>query len=160
MASSQIVKSVSLTPHTAMIVDDVLPSGKFSAFVRECLEQYENHKKPETGSCLTPHRNDLNITRCNPVGSARKCLYCWPNGSPTAEDWKEYRRRPLVGHSGYILSPNPRYADHEWIDTKAKENNPHKIDFRDYDRKMKEQAKKKEKTPKLGLIRRFIRFIY
>jgi hypothetical protein len=160
VASSQIVKSVSLTPHTAMIVDDVLPSGKFSAFVRECLVQYEATMRPDSGSCLVPHRRDQNLLLCNPIHKNAKCLYCWPHGVPSADKWKLYQLAPIISASGYTITRNEYYADEEWIQEEAKKNNPYKIDFENYDQLLIEQAKKTKKTAKVGVIRRFVRWIY
>ena len=150
MASGQIVKSVSLTPHTAMIVDDVLPSGKFSAFVRECLEQYENHMKPDSGQCLYPDSTsyDPNISKCSPIHKDRKCLHCWPKGSPRDQDWKEYIKKPIISQSGLIITYNKNYANDDFIENAAEENNPHKISFENYDQLLKDQAKKKNKNQK------------
>jgi hypothetical protein len=154
MASGQIVKSISLTPHTAMIVDNVLPSGKFSAFVRECLEQYYHQISPENGSCRF-NSETKHTDKCNPAGKGIKCFYCWPHGSPSNEDWRLYSKRSTKWEH------NPHYNNNEWIIERSRANNPVQIDFSNYEELLIEQAKKKQpRSKQVGLIRRFARWIY
>lgn len=161
VASGQIVKSVSLTPRTAMIVHDVLPSGKFSAFVRECLEQYAATMSPLSGQCLYPVRLDKNISKCNPTNTKMaKCRYCWPHGNPSNQDWKDYSSPPIFSPSGYVITRNPFYNNNEWIEEKSSEANPYLIDFSDYEQLLKEQAKKIKTPRQVGVLRRFFRWIY
>jgi len=161
VASGQIVKSVSLTPRTAMIVDDVLPSGKFSAFVRECLEQYAATMSPESGNCLYPFRPDQNVSKCNPTNpKAAKCRYCWPHGIPANVHWRIYSSPPITSASGFIMKGNPNYANDEWVEEQASKNNPYKIDFSDYEQLLKDQAKKQKTPRQVGVLRRFFRWIY
>ena len=157
----QIIKSISLTPKECIIIENVLPSGKFSAFVRECLHQYEASMIGEEGICRYPNKQPLEGSFCNPLHTGHKCLFCWPNGIPMKKDWLEYQRKPLLSTSGYmIIKENKKYMDHAWIQVEAEKNNPYRIDFTDFKELLVVQAKKKVKKEKVGKIRSFMKWVW
>jgi len=128
--SLRIVKSVSLDHRTASIADSM---DNHSAFVRECLLRY--HATLIRPKCIVPEEHRVGGL-CIP--SKAICLQCWPNGKPQYFHWKRY--------NAIILEMKERWFDpevhgeqnlegfetpQEWIQEKAKEDNPSLIDLTD-----------------------------
>jgi hypothetical protein len=121
--SLRIVKSVSLDHKTASIADSM---DNHSAFVRECLLRY--HATLIRPKCTTAPEHVVGGL-CIP--SKGICLQCWPNGKPDYDDWKSYNRSIK-----FLVDEDEDYPElhkqaREWIQEKAKENNPSLIDLTD-----------------------------
>jgi len=145
-----IIKSISLTPITADLADNI---PNFSRFVRECLIRHHLKDGGEWGLCK---RENPESKLCLPMVKPR-CLKCWPAGKPPAEDWSNYVRQPRTHDpygkklSPYMAEPNPLYLDHDVVQAAALEANPRLFSFED----MKIQGNAKPTTrEKKSKIRR------
>jgi len=124
------VKSVSLDHRTASIADSM---DNHSRFVRECLLRY--HATLIRPKCIVPEEHRVGGL-CIP--SKAICLQCWPNGKPQYFHWKRYNAiiRDFEDPemlAVFMAEPNQEGFDtpQEWIQEKAKENNPDLIDLTD-----------------------------
>ena len=105
---ARIIKSVSLDPRTAMIASRM---GNFSAFVRECLIQYDDHYSENTN-----HSQDEEFRTgglCNGRLSPH-CRVCYPHGPPGREAWLAYRADPEGVGQAWLQAQAIQANDHEW----------------------------------------------
>lgn len=69
----------------------------FSAFVRQCLNRYASQVNASMESCNYSDSLLIFDGKCNPLNASRPiCFYCWPNGAPTRELVRTYRRQKEI----------------------------------------------------------------
>ena len=151
-----IVTSVSLDPETKEIAQ-TMPN--FSSFVRTCLIRWRNEQISDVYTHRSP-REVGSYTVCYPFASNGLCVLCWPDGSPTMEDWKRFMHtNPKSGLSyanSTIRHVGPSMTLEE-IKTKAKNTDQReafhmtKIAF-----KRLNALGADEKKPRLGYVKRVI----
>jgi hypothetical protein len=85
--------------------------GNFSAFVRDCLNQYEDHY---TEVKEHTHQEGARIGGLC-VGVARpNCRACYPHGAPPREAWLAYRADPEGVGQSWLQAQAIAANDHEW----------------------------------------------
>ena len=105
---ARIIKSVSLDPRTAHIAGQM---GNFSAFVRVCLMQYENHFSEVIEH--THEEANRHGGLCNAMARPY-CRACYPHGPPSGEAWRAGRADPQVIGADWLLAQAVKDNDHEW----------------------------------------------
>ena len=151
--SDWIIKSVSLDPGDAKIVED--SDMNFSKFVRECLRRYAQLND------TTKHAAEKVRERIGVCPPRSHCPLCWPNGTPTDFDWKsfrglnpQYQPTDMVDASGMARRyVGVEVGNVEWL----KECVVPMVSVADIGFPGNHNSAKKSKK---GLIRRFLAFIY
>lgn len=151
--SDWIIKSVSLDPGDAKIVED--SDMNFSKFVRECLRRYAQLND------TTKHAAEKVRERIGVCPPRSHCPLCWPNGTPTDFDWKlfrglnpQYQPTDMVDASGLARRyVGVEVGNVEWL----KECVVPMVSVADIGFPGNHKSAKKTKK---GLIRRFLAFIY
>lgn len=150
-----IVTSVSLDAETKEI-SKTMPN--FSSFVRTCLIRWRN----EQISAVYTHRAPRTVgtyTVCYPFASNGLCVLCWPDGSPTMEDWKLFMHSNPTSGLSYANSITRQYNPMSLTDLKIKAKNTDqqaqfhmtKFNFKRLNAKT-DQGRK----PRLGYVKRVI----
>ncbi len=135
-----ITTSVSLDTET-IAIKRRLPN--FSRFVRVCLREWA---QLQDGLHIIPLESNRRFGRCNPMHTNGACVICWPEGKPSRDSYFAWMAAHSDGH-------DPTFADDVLEIEEARVIGP----ANSYD----EPHKKRANTPaKVGLIRKFARWIY
>lgn len=118
------ISSVNLDDETWEIAKSM---PNFSSFVRECLIRWRYEAQVDKSRHLhpmkigrNPRTSQYKFELCYPHSKLGLCLLCWPDGAPTAEDWKSWVSGWQFNHRTGLLE---RGQPISWIDERAKQNN-------------------------------------
>lgn len=130
---TSIITSISLDPETLKIRDQYIANYGFSKWIRESLRRYAAAHGPQTHT----HPVEQRVRGlCNGMRNPA-CVICWPQGSPSVDDWAMWRLGKLEKR------PEPRVPYFALPDADPED--------------------KRKKTPpkvKRGLIRRLWAWLY
>lgn len=156
-----IIKSISLTPDTDEIRQRI---PNFSRFVRNCLREWSamegGHHTQRNPLDRVPSDNTGKehwFSRCNPMHANGCCPICWPFGRPTRDSfraWRDYCQKLLA------KGTEPDASDIEFIDSALETNEHRVVGYTGPEKKPHKKAEDAVAPVRVGLIRRFARWLY
>jgi len=139
---ASIITSISLDLETVEIKDRVIANYGFSRWIRECLREADAQANP----AHTTEEEHRIGGLCNGMKKPA-CVICWPEGAPTSAGWKEWIS---IDHTSPVKRRRPSAEKPRII----------KAGLADSDARTERQKTTPRRRAKVGLIRRFIRWIY
>ncbi len=134
------ITSISLDDESFRIKESLIKNYGFSNWIRECLRRYANDHQIRRGEAVhvQPEANRVRGL-CNAMNK-ELCPICWPTGRPSQRDWMDWR--------GGVLDEKPQPVLPYF-------SLPH-----DDPQQESENTSPSDPVEHLGLVRRFIRWLW